>query len=44
MTPVENPVLAVPTEPCQLSEPVPPVAAHEVAALLDQDRIDDWPV
>lgn len=42
ITPVLNPVLAVPTDPTQT--PVPPIAVQAVALLLLQDRVDDWPV
>jgi hypothetical protein len=44
MVPVLKAVLEVPTEPCHASAPVPPVAAQEVAFVLDQDSDDDCPV
>jgi hypothetical protein len=36
MAPVLVPVLEVPTDPFQPSDPVPPLAVHEVAPLLLQ--------
>jgi len=41
--PVEVPVLEVALAPLQPSEPVPPLAVHDVAALLVQDNDADWP-
>jgi hypothetical protein len=37
MAPVLVPTLDVPTEPFQPSDPVPPVAAHEVAFAVDHE-------
>lgn len=37
------PLLAVPTEPPQPSDPVPPLAAQVVAPFDAQDNSDDWP-
>jgi len=43
MAPVLVPVLDVPTDPFQPSDPVPPVAVHEVAFAVDQESEVDWP-
>ncbi len=37
------PVLEVPTDPAQPSNPVPPLAVHAVAFDVDQDSDVDWP-
>jgi len=42
--PVEVPVLEVPLAPDQPSDPVPPLAVHEVAALVVHDSEADCPV
>jgi len=41
--PTVIPVLAVATDPVQLSAPLPPLAVHDVALLLDQASEVDWP-
>ncbi len=42
--PIEVPVLEVATVPLQPSDPVPPLAVHEVAFEVDQDADSDCPV
>jgi hypothetical protein len=43
MGPTVIPALDVPTGPIQLSEPLPPLAEHDVALLLDQASDVDCP-
>lgn len=44
MVPVLVPVLEVPTDPVQPSDPVPPEAVQEVAVLLVHASDAVWPV